>query len=203
MADELMVEEKSRLSILLIEDNAGFAANAEVALKGHDVTWAPSLHEAMNKIFRGKFDVIISDVHVPVHEGKEPVAIVSEVLAMCLGSGSPVCFVTRADHHGMLDLGDEGYVSLKATTRGRVLQTHMETAKARPSNTELFRKLKTTESENIKSGTKTPEIWGRALEMARNAMAKPTAIGRAARQVGKLGLDVRIENGMPKVIPRK
>jgi len=203
MAEELMVEEKSRPKILIIEDNPEFAANAKKALEGNLIFLTTTLREAKELAKDIEFDFILSDVHVPVREGQEPTAIVSEVMRICTRSGMPVCFVTKADHHGILDLGDEGYVSLRATTQGRVLTTRMKLAGNGQSEADLFRNLNTAESRNIKSGSKTPDIWRMALAMAENAGAKPTPVGRAIRQVGKIGLDVTVEKGMPKVIPRR
>ncbi|MBU0527366.1 response regulator [Candidatus Micrarchaeota archaeon] len=204
MAEELMVEEKSRLTILVIEDNKEFGANALSALKGNVVFLATTLVEAKELAKDIKFDTILSDVHVPERDGMEPEAIVAAITDICLATGTTVCFVTKADHHGILDLGDEGYVSLRATTQGRALMTKMKSSKNNAtSEADLFRNLETTESKNIKSGSKTPEIWNKALAMALNAKTKPTSVGRAIRQVGKIGLGVINDGVMPKVIPRK
>lgn len=207
MSDELMVEGKSRLSVLVIEDNAEFAGNAMRALAEGTLIlgFAKTLEEAKELIKANKYDAILSDVHFPVKDGEEPSANVREVLFMCLDTGTPVCFVTRADHHGMLDLGDEGYVSLKATTQGRVLQTQLKMSRKGGDASEagIFRSLETTESENVRSGSKTQEIWSRALSMALNARTKPTSIGMAMRKVGEIGLGVVADNGMPRVVPKK
>ncbi len=204
MAEELMVEEKSRLTVLVIEDNKEFAANALNALKGNVVFLATTLVEASELAKDIKFDIILSDVHVPEREGMEPEAIVTAITDICLATGTTVCFVTKADHHGILELGDEGYVSLRATTQGRALMAKMKSSrKGDSTEAELFRNLGNTESENIKSGSKTQEIWSRALVMAMNAQAKSTPVGRAIRQVGKIGLGVINDNGVPKVVPRK
>jgi CheY-like chemotaxis protein len=205
MAEGLMVEEKSTLTILVIEDNPKFAENAMEGLRGHAIVAVNTLEMAKELAKDIKFDVILSDVHVPRKDGEEPAAIVSEVLEICRNTGAPVCFVTMADHHGLLDLGDEGYVSLKATTQGRILQSEMENwaNDAGNSEAEIFRSLKTASGENLRAGSKTPEIWSRALSMALNAMTKPTAIGNAMRKVGELGLDVVADKGLARVVPKK
>ena len=208
---ELMVEEKSRLSVLVIEDNEHFGGNAGLVCQRDSRVRCFSVIgdlQRAKEIFglkmksKAPFDVILSDVHVPEREGEEPRPIISEILDICRSSGTPVCFVTRADHHGMLELGDEGFVSLKATTQGRALKTQMELGE-KADAAELFRKLKTTESRIIRSDGKGAEVWEAALQMAMNARAKPTPLGMAVRKVGKLGLEVTSHNGMPRIVPKR
>jgi len=201
-----MVEEKSKFSILVIEDNPEFGKNALEALKGLDVTLVVTLEDAMDSCMRGKFDFILSDAHVPVREREEPTPIISEVMAMCYGKGIPICFVTKADHHGLLHLGDEGIIALKATTPDRVGLTELELFRSgnhNPSEASRFFKLETSGSENIRSDSKTPAIWSRALEMVKDALTKPTPVGGAIKKVRGLGLDVEMKGNMPKVVPAK
>ena len=204
-SDGLMVEEKSRLSILVIEDNPEFGRNAMEALKGHDVTLVTTLHEALDTTINRKFDFILSDVHFPIKSGRDSEAIVREVLNMGFKSDTPVCFVTKADHHGLVEMGDEGYVSLRAATVGMIASTFIETSRSKEEITEadLFRKMKVSKSENVKADSKTPEIWSRALEMLRNVSANPCSLTRAIKKVRGIGVDVEIKDGMPKVVPSK
>lgn len=202
MVYRLPAEGKSRLSILVIEDDPQYAGSAFVALSKHDVALASTLGEAKELLARGKFDFILSDVHVPAVAGEAPKAIVSEIASICYSSGIPACFVTKADHHGLLDLGDEGYVTLKAITTDHVATAILEASRygGAKSEKEFFRALG-GQSENIRSSDKTPEIWAKALDMARNAALKPTPIGAAIRKVRSIGLDVVMQGGLPKVVP--
>lgn len=204
-----MVEENSRLSILVIEDNPEYGRNALQGLKGHNVVLAASLHAALDILVemgnrRPLFDCIISDVHVPVDEGEEPRSLVSVLLNLAYGNEVPVCFVTRADHHGMLDLGDEGYVSLVAMDFSAISQSLLEKGrKEGMSEQELFRSLKSSARENLKTSSKSPEIWARALQMLQNCSARASPLAGAIRQVRSIGLDVGFGGLVPRVVPRE
>jgi CheY-like chemotaxis protein len=209
-SEELIVESKSRLSILVIEDTPEYAANALEELRdkqGHSVTVATTLEEVADAIKDGKFDFILSDVHFPKKEGMEPEANVSDILELSYHLDVPVCFVTRADHHGLLDKVDEGYISIRAVTLGDIMQTKLDlsrTGGVLPEK-ELFRKMKFTGGQSIKEDTKTSEIWERALTIARNSTAQSDPVGNSIRKVrGTIpGIDFKAEKGVPRITIRK
>ena len=203
MPDPLLVEEKSRLSILVIEDSPEFGKNALEALKGHDARLATNLKEALDALASGtKFDFILSDAHVPLREGEQPVAIILGMLETCFEKDIPVCFVTKADHHGLIDIADEGYVSLRAVTLGEASEALMtlSNSKEEASAKKVFSTIKPAASANVKTDSKTPELWAKALDMVRNAATKSSPIAGAIRKVRSIGLDVVMEKGLPKVI---
>ncbi len=203
MSDGLMTEEKSRPSILVIEDSPKFGRNAREGLKGCQVTLVTTLDDAMKALRDGKFDFVLSDVHFPESKSKRPKANVSEMLNLAYKHDIPLCFVTKADHHGMIDLGDEGRVSLMAVTVGDIATTFMDPSvlQKKPDEKDLFRQMKTSARDKIRSSSKTPETWGRALELVRNASANPSPITRAIKKIRGIGLDVAVKNGMAKVVP--
>jgi CheY-like chemotaxis protein len=204
-SDELIVESKSRLSILVIEDNTDYATNAVEALtqEGHKVVTHSTLEQALHALKGERFDYILSDVHIPENEGSEPTAHVSAILDIAYKTDTSVCFVTKADHHGLLDLRDEGYIALKAVTLGDIALTMTEISRSEKKLTEaeLFRKMKVTESKNIKACSKTPDIWKTALEMARDAVTKLNPVGAAIRKVRKTipGVDFEAKKGMLRI----
>lgn len=204
MPDELLVEGKSRLSVLVIEDSPEFGKNALAALKAHDVKLATTLKEAQGMLASGaRFDFILSDAHVPLEAGKEPVAIVSEMLRVCYASDIPMCFVTKADHHGLIDRADEGYVSLRVVTLDEAAKAFMELSRkeGEVSEKRAFSAIASEAARSVKSDSKTPDLWAKALEMARNAATKCPPIAGAIRQVRGVGLDVVMEKGLPRVVP--
>jgi|GEM_PF-2996183 len=204
-----MIEDKSRLKILVIEDKMEFGGNALEALDNHDVTLATNLEAAMKiglEVCEGRrprFDFILSDVHFPVNDGEEPRANVSKVLDIARALHIPVCFVTQADHHGLLDLGGEGYIALRALDSGRMFLTEMNIQREgrKPCESELFRDLE-GKGENIKSSSKTPDVWRKALQMVQNLSIKPGSVTAAMRKVRKVtGLDTVAEGRVPKLAP--
>lgn len=202
MSDELMVEGKSKLSVLVLEHEPESAANALSALRGHDVIRVTNLHDAMDRMIGGgDFDIILSVARLPVKEGEEPTAIVSEVISMCYGSGTPTCFIARTDEEG--SIGGDGHISLKSFSSGRVFATILESSGGKRTEQELFSELKTSEAESIRCGSKTPEIWERALRMAANASVEVSSFGKVIRFVRKSGYGVDIKDGTPRIIPKK
>jgi len=205
MPDGGLVEQQSKLSILVLEDMPNYGSNALAALKGHDARLVTTLEEAKGAMKERKFDFILSDAHVPISAGGDPTAVVSAILQACYDSGTPLCFVTKADHHGLLDKQEEGYITIRAVTLGDAAETYMQLSRSVKTRSEgdIFREMKSTAGENIPIGSKTPEVWLRALEMLRNASTKPSPIAGAIRKARSVGMDVVIENGLPKVIPLK
>jgi len=204
MSDPLLVEGKSRLSVLVIEDSPEFGRNALEALKGHDVRLATTLNGALDALASGtKFDFMLSDAHVPLRDGEQPVAIILGMLETCFEKDIPVCFVTKADHHGLIDLADEGYVSLRAVTLGEASDALMSLSRSKEEATakKVFSTIKPAAADNVKTDSKTPELWAKALEMVRNAATKPTSVTMAIRKVRSIGLDVVMDRGMPRVVP--
>lgn len=207
MADPLM-EKRSRPLVLVIEDNPVFLGNAVAALRDYEVVPAMDLGQALRALRTMEIEIILSDVHFPESQGGAPKAHAGAIFEEAYARGIPVCFVTRADHHGMLELGDEGYISLKALALGDMAATKMELSRKaeEPDERQLFRALKPSQSKNIKAGDKSADIWSMALEMARSAALKPNPIGGAIRQFRKLGLgaDIGFKDGAPRmVLPKK
>ncbi|MBU0532163.1 response regulator [Candidatus Micrarchaeota archaeon] len=202
MDDLLLFESRSRFTVLVIEDNAQFAANALEALKGHDVIVVETLDDAAEAIGKNKIDFVLSDVHFPEKSGGKPEAQVSKMLTFAYETATPVCFVTQADHHGLLNT-NEGHVSLRALNIADILLTMLEISRDNQEKpeAELFRQLTASETTTIRSDAKTPAIWEMAFQMAQNVTIKTRSIGLAVMKVRGLGLDVKADNGLPKVVP--
>jgi CheY-like chemotaxis protein len=202
-----LTEDKSKPVVLVIEDNPVFLGNAVAALKTCKVIPVMDLEQALRALESIDIDFILSDVHFPEAQGQEPKANVAAIIEKAYEKDIPLCFVTKADHHGLLDLGDEGYVSLKAITLGDIAHTRMELAKPGEvlDDKGLFRKIKASESKNLRTGDKTPEVWNKALEILRNASTKSNPLGGAIKQVRRtIGLDVTFKDGMPRLaLPKK
>lgn len=210
MSDGLMVEEKCMFTVLVIEEDQDSRLNAleAVGKRAMGINIVGTLAEARQftellKEDDGRtgYDAILCDIRFPRDDGQEPSVNVSAVLELCRTTGVPVCFVTKADPNGMP--GDGGYVILKATTQGRVLQSELEALNGGYSEEETFRKLLTTEICFVKSGSKSPLIWGLALQMALNAGTRPTIMGKAMREARKTGLELIPAKGAPRAVPRR
>jgi CheY-like chemotaxis protein len=192
MGGELMVEGNKTLDILVIEDNQDYGVNALTELAGHNVTLAANLESALLLLSQEKFDYILSDVNFPSKDGEEPRENIEAVMREALESNTPVCIVTKADHHGLLELGDEGYITIKALTLGKLAMSLGEM-----SDGYNFKKVNAEKSENIKAGEKTPEIWRKALSMLQTAVAgSKFCVDLSIRQVaGLTGMSFKVKPG--------
>jgi len=198
---ELMVETKSRLTLLVVEDNPQFAANVLEGLKGHDVMLATTLEDALASLAKKKPDFIVSDVYFPGKSGDEPKENITPLMHAALESGTPICFVTKADHHGLTEK-DEGFIAIVPLTLGETVISLMEINRSKDEK--AFRSLKSSKPERIKSDAKTPDIWARALESLRNACETCTSpVNKALNAVRSVGLEVGVEKGLPIVRPQK
>ncbi len=198
--DALMVESKSRLRILVVEDNPAFMENAlrAIAGKGHDALPATNLEEVLH-LGRLNLDFILSDVHFPDERGGKPVENIVPLMHAALEANVPICFVTQADHHGLTE-SNEGYISIKPLTIGNLFETLAElTGPKADQAKKAFLSVKSTNPMNIKANAKTPEIWARAIDGLRNACAQaPGPVELVARAVTKdSGLVVGVEKGLP------
>jgi CheY-like chemotaxis protein len=195
-----MVEPKSRLRILVVEDNHEFALSALSACMGNDVLLATNLEEAVPAILKYRPDFILSDVHFPAVLGKEPAENIVPLMQAALEAGVPVCFVTLGDHHGLTELDEKGFVSIKPLTISGLVQTLMETTglNSDPLRS-AFSSVKSESPQVIRSAGKTREIWATALERLQHAcMQAPGPVELAARAVrSATGLGIGVANGVP------
>ncbi len=198
-----MPADKNRLTLLVIEDNLEFAKSAHEAFSGaHEIIFASELVSALTIIRSRKVDFIISDVHFPYREGEKPKENIRELLFDAMERTIPICFVTQADHHGLTELNEEGYVAIRALNMDDLAESLFGITRERNREKKLFSQLTSMNSKTLNANSKTPEIWSRALGMLRNACAQPSkSVARAIGKVRGLGLTVTAKNGMPQVIP--
>ncbi|MBD3210710.1 hypothetical protein GF318_04995 [Candidatus Micrarchaeota archaeon] len=200
-SEGLMVEGKSRLTVLVIEDNGQFGDNAMEALKGHRAMLATTLDDALMVLNSIEVDAVLSDVHFPANHGDKARENILPVMMIALEKNIPLSVVTGADHHGNPENQDEGFVALSAFTPDQLLLSLSSPAE---KNCPLMRNLAASDSITIRSDSKTPKIWGRSLDMLMNACARPkSGLGMAMKQVRKLGLSVTAKDGVPRVTLRK
>ncbi len=202
---DLMPSDQNRLTVLVVEDNPEFARNAQEALfRSQTVIVASELSGALSMIRSTKIDLILSDVRFPSKPKEEPKENIRELLFDAMERTIPICFVTQADHHGLTELNESGYVAIRALNMDDLAQSLFEITRKRNREKKLFSQLKTGNSKTITSDSKTPEIWSSALDMLRNACAQPNRpVAKAIEQVCGLGLSVTAKKGMPQVIPAR
>ncbi len=197
-ADALLVEEKSRLSVLVIEGNGECGFNALAGLSGYcDVKLVATLEQAIDTLSRQSFDLVLSGAHVPLKEGEKAGDIVRQVMAECLWAGTPVCFIT--EEGADIDFRAEGYISITATPGGEKLATEVEIA--RPGIDEqslnLFRILRISK-DGEKGAHKSPDIWNLAFEMTRAAALERAVVSGVTPRIAGSNPDVR---PLAKVVP--
>jgi len=200
-----MSPDQNRLTVLVVDDNSEFVVNAQQALyRSHNVIAAEDLNGASSVIRSTRVDLILSDVHFPSKPGEEPKENIRELLFDAMERNIPICFVTQADHHGLTELDEEGFVAIRALNVDDLAQSLFGITQERNREKPLFSQLKTANSKTLNARSKTPEIWATALDMLRNACAQPKRpVAKAIDQVRGLGVSVTAKGGMPQLIPAK
>lgn len=194
-----MVEKKSRLTILVVEDNEEYGLNALSACSGHDVLYATNLEEAFPAIGRLKPDFVLSTVLFPFERGGAPVENIVPLMEIAFEANVPICFVTQADHHGTPG-SNEGVILIKPLTINNLAETLEELASHGAGKaTNAFASVKSTNPMFLWADAKTCEIWAKAFQLLRDACeARPRPVEFAARAVrGVPGLSVGVERGLP------
>ena len=202
-AEGLMLEAKSRLSILVVEDNRKNIENAVLGLRGHDVVVAKTMMEVTDSVIKKKFDYILSDVRFPYAQGHKPIAIISEILTIAFQADSPVVFLMN-ENSGILQKPGIRSVMLKACSISDASATLMHISRHKKSSEEeLFKTLRFSRYEVVAADCKTPEVWKTALDMIRNVNANPDQMDRLIRKVKGSGLGVEIKDGTMHVVATK
>ncbi len=90
--------------VLIVEDNFEHLRDAkeEGKRRGHEIFGATDCTWALKGLESGKFDGVITDVHIPVDAYRpevEPIVLGGLVALRAQASGIPVVFCTDAYHH--------------------------------------------------------------------------------------------------------
>ncbi len=182
LATEQMAPDKNRLSLLVVEDNPEYAINAREAFRKHDVLIATSLEDALGMLRSKKIDLIISDVHFPSRRGEEPKENISTLMHDSLERGIPIVFITKADHHGLVEdereVKNGSYFAIRSLPLPRLEQSICILAKQEAEKTTAglssFSRLFPAHFETVRGASKTSAMWVQALQMLRNDCAKAT-----------------------------
>jgi PAS domain S-box-containing protein len=115
------VAARQRLSVLLAEDNqiSAMLVRAALSKAGHDVHVVPNGKMAVDAVTatggRGRFDVVLMDLHMPVMDGLEAIAVIRKDEEEKGYAPLPI-MVLSADgqqktHHMMLAHGASGFIT--------------------------------------------------------------------------------------------
>jgi CheY-like chemotaxis protein/HPt (histidine-containing phosphotransfer) domain-containing protein len=152
---DVVTADAIKLEILLAEDNA---VNQMVAVRvlekrGHRVTVVSNGEEAIAAVARGRYDVVLMDVQMPVMDGFEATARIREE-EKATGRHTPIVAITahamKGDRERCVERGMDGYVSKPVRTND--LLTAIDTVVSR-----------------VRSETSAPREAARTDEMAERA----------------------------------
>ena len=87
-------------SILTVDDSPSLRMAIRIALTGagYDVTEASDGHEGLQKATSGKFDMIVTDLNMPVMDGLTMIRELRKSPAQC---GTPIIFLTTESDDSM------------------------------------------------------------------------------------------------------
>jgi DNA-binding NarL/FixJ family response regulator len=194
------------ISLLIVDDHQMVRDGIRVMLEsqqgywGFDITEADSGEDAIHKVLRGKFDVIIVDYQMPGISGAETVKNImmyrpeSKVLA--LSNYDELSYISN-----MLTAGAKGYV-LKNIEPSQLLLAIQAIMDNRPYySNEVAIKLLDADRNNVRTGT--PESYGltkRELEILRRIALELTNDEIAADlQIAKRTVDSHRQNLLNKL----
>jgi CheY-like chemotaxis protein len=196
--EEIFVEQSSRPSILVVDDNRTFAEMAKNGLKEYDVFMAYTLEEAVCIAEIRKFDFILSDVMFPTEKGFEDTDNSKAMLQIALKKMVPIAFVTRGDHHGMITGlidTEQSQIAIKCLSlrdihNSLVILSHL--GQKKPD----FNCIAASYSKVMHAEAKDQSIWSCALINLQNVSANETPISASMKKVrevlgGNIGFEMR------------
>jgi len=179
--------------ILAVDDNALNRGVIEriVTRKGHKVTMASGGREALEKVEKTQFDLVLLDIMMPDIDGVEVLKAIRHMYSM---SALPVIMVSALDDNEkvveLLEIGANDYVTKPIDTK--VLQARVKTQ----LDIGLAHKKIAALSEDAKRRNKLLlSLFGRYMNegVVRNLVASPNAsnIGSELQEVSLLFADIR------------
>jgi DNA-binding NtrC family response regulator len=170
--EDVLEENRSRYSVLVIEDNMDFAANAiEDLKKRYSVTVAGTLKDALVLLESGDFNYILSGVRFPADANLKPEDLAIHVIAASLRHDVPLCFVTHADKNGMVTgMMEDGEpeILIKALSFSESCEAIEKCLKDENPKSIGFNQIKSDSTHMFNKPNKDQVIWAYAMLLLQN-----------------------------------
>ncbi len=162
-SDSLLVEDRSRYAVLVIDGDQRSGCNSLEALRGMDVTWVTSLEDARTVLSDKKCDFILSGSTAAEEVAGSQCKLVGEILTLAYNHNTPICFVERADSDGIPRANGCDHITFRAATKDNLAENMLHLSRANGASEKVFRKMKC--ACTMAGTVKTPNIWFKAFEL--------------------------------------
>lgn len=171
-SDSLLVEHRSRYSVLVIDGDQLSGCHALEALRGMGVTWVTSLEDAMLVTSQKKFDFILASPRVSEARAGKLCDLPGEITALAYRHHAPICFISRTDEEGR-NVEKPDHLTFRAASTGNLADSMRFIGSNGKSHKGLLEGLSFTCTYTLPGETRTPGIWLKGLEMLQAMCMKP------------------------------
>ena len=192
-SDSLLVENRSKYAVLVIDGDQLSGCNALEGLMGMDVTLVTSLEDAALLISRKKFDYILSSGHAAGERGGKQCRLEAEIVELALRLNCSLCFISRTDDLGNEVNGKADNLTLRAASSAALEENLPLVRKSRPGEGILGR-MRFTAVYTMPGTERSPKIWSKGLEILQAMCLSPKAGLKAPEPSG---------NRRPTPIPKR
>lgn len=191
-SDSLLVEQRSRYSVLVIDGDQLSGCNALEALRGMGVTWVTSLEDAMLVANQKKFDFILASPRVSEERGGKLCDLPGEITALAYRHHAPICFISCTDEDGR-SVERPDHLTFQAASTENLADSMIAIGRNGKPQGKLLEGLRFTCTYTMPGEARTPNIWLKGLEMLQAMCMKPKVEMRPPKADGH----------RPTPIPRK
>jgi hypothetical protein len=182
-SDPLLVETRSRYTVLVIDGHQPSGCNALEALRGNDVTWVTSLTDAREVLAEKKIDFILSGTEVAGKRGAVPSEMVPEIIRLALRHNAPLCFVASSDENGVY--GNGGHMAMRAASVENLAETVQGLRQSARNPAALLGNMRCSCTYVMPEAEKSPPIWLKALEMLQAMCLSPSIEPKPVKANGR------------------
>lgn len=171
-SDSLLVEGRSRYSVLVIDGDQLSGCNALEALRGMGVTWVTSLEDARLVVAEKKYDFILSSAKASESRGGAQCALAGQIISLAFRHNCPLCLISRTDSEGQM--GERAdHLTFRAASTENLADNMMFISRNGKSTDALLAQMKCTLTYRLPGTELTPQVWLKALEMLQAMCMKP------------------------------
>jgi CheY-like chemotaxis protein len=203
--NDILEDDRSRHSVLVVEDNTDFARLAKQHLKStYNVTVAGTLKSALALLESKKFSFIISDAHFPADEHSKPTDNSIHMVAASLRHNVPLCFITLANRKGRIDNPDkDNEIAIKVLSFRDASESVEKCMKSEIPLAIGFNDLSFSASHVFNKAVKDQVVWAFALLSLQNISANTDPISAPMKHLsasfdGRFGLKAKAQNAQHK-----
>ncbi len=171
-SDSLLVENRSRYAVLVIDGDQLSGCHALEALRGMGVTWVTSLEDALLVTKEKKFDFMLASPRVAETRAGRQCDLPGEICALANKHSTPVCFISRTDSDGR-EAENPDHLTFRAASRKNLADNMLLLGRNGKVQKNLLERLTFLCTYTAPGTERTPDIWLKGIEMLQSMCVKP------------------------------